>query len=63
MCFRINGECLRQNTGKDIHEVADKVLQLLKERNVISVDMTCDFCSKPCINDWCESSYEHKKTE
>ena len=59
----IVGECLRQNTGQGVYEVADEVLKVLKDRKVISVDMTCDFCSERCLNDWCESSYEAKKTE
>lgn len=61
--IKLVGLCLKENTGHDVYEVADKVLKILKDRKVISVDMTCDFCSERCLNNWCESSYEANKTE
>ena len=38
--------------------VADKILQALKARGVVKIDMTCDFCDEPCQNNWCESTHK-----
>lgn len=56
--LEIISRVLVKHTGKTVEFVADRVLQTLKLHRLIETDMTCDFCEKPCDNNWCESRYK-----
>lgn len=54
---------LQQHNDKSYYKLSNEIVKVLKDLNLIRVDLKCDFCDEKCLNSWCESSYEAKKTE